>query len=460
MQINIFIPLLFLNLCTFCSSKITSTNTNEQDTYFKPLHTYQKELAKYNRLKKFNQNCTNQEPFKQKNIILLETHFQYKEYLETFFNNAINYYQNQDVVHNKKDLAEKFWQKKHINNVITFKQNYEQYQNDLKNLQSTLEQIKLPDQSNEAYNQVLQELIDEQINPLTQTYKESYEYDENSLFNFKSGNNENFKNIDFEKTIKKISLNFLKTIFCAENDAKKIDFLHQIYEISANKYKPLVNNNTPCQKNIHSLLQLIIYNNTFFSGIFDYYNDTVNKKFPQIIENEVKNNLLNDALQYYRRQIYNEVETTPQQELEKIRHNAMTIISLNVKPIVQNKFKQQYPNNLSSDDISQTITSSIFQKEFEFKDFPTIENLINTIIEHLELPVNQDNIISLIRIFHTNQNDKDMTKLQKSDKSNFTQSTSFFNNKKTPRIVLFSILTLASFWFVVTIFKKLYRFVR
>ncbi len=575
MQINIFIPLLFFNLCAFCSSKITSTNRKEQDTYFQPLQQYYTQLARYNRLKNFDKNYVNQEPVKEKNIVDLEIQFQDKEYLETFFNKTIDYYKNQDVVHNKKDLADKFWQQKHINNVIAFKQNYEK--NDLKNVQSTLEQIKLNDKSSESYNTILQKLIDEEINPLTETYKESYEYDQKLLFSFQDTNNENLEDINLEKLINHISFNFLKTISCAKNDPKKIDFLNQIYKCGANKYEPLFQNEKPLQNNIHSLLESIIHNNHLFTGLFDYYDDCANKKFPAIIENAVKDNLLNDVLQYYRKQLNFYVETTPEQELQKIQHNAMTIISLNLKPIVQKKFKQKYPNNLSSNDISETITTSIFQKEFQFKDYLTMENLINTIIDNLEFPVNQDSIVNLINIFHTNPNGQDTSfekkesiqsqslkkdaikdqiidpkdledveyrsnseeSLQKNKNNGFrlggeqqssilipkeknteifkksskaklerstsenniskkrlkTKSTpqlssntphakalvskvemkdsknsdSSINNAKkssphssfkTPRVILFTILTLASFWFVVTIFKKLYRFVR
>ena len=200
-----------------------------------------------------------------------------------------------------------------------------------------------------------------------------------------------------------IDFNFLKKISCAENDPKKIYFLYKIYTEGANKYKPLFQNEKPLQKNIHLLLKSIIHNNSHFTGVFDYYNDCVNKKFPAIIENKVKENLFNDVFQYYKKQLNFEIETEPQKELEIIEHNAMTIISLHLKPIVENKFKKQYPKNLSYESISEIITSSIFQPQFEFKDYPTIETLINNIISTLEFPVNQESIVNLITIFHNNQ---------------------------------------------------------
>lgn len=414
MKIALFI-LLFLNFSVNCASTLTIPNAKiGQNAYFEPLHAYQKEIRTYNRLKRFGQNSTDQEPVKDKTISILEKQFADKEYLADFYNKTTTFYKTNPNLENQKDLEQKFWQTKHIAKIIAFKQNYETYKNDLKQLQSTLEQIKLNDTSREAYNTILQKLIDEQINPLTETYKESYEYDQELLFNFQDTNNERLGDINLAKKITDISFNFLKTISCAENDPKKIDFLYKIYKEGTNKYKPLFQNEKPLQSNIHSLLQSIIYNNPLFTGVFDYYNDCVNKKFPQIIENAVQENLLNDVLQYYRKQLNFDVETTPEQELQKIEHNAMTIISLHLKPIVQKKFRDKYPNNLSSDEVSEIITSSIFQPQFEFKNYSEIETLINNIISSLEFPINQESIVHLIPIFHNNQNDQD-TRVEKKE---------------------------------------------
>lgn len=299
---------------------------------------------------------------------------------------------------------EAFWQPNNLRNVLNFHNYYQPIKKNLETITNNFEKLTFDDNYYSTFNVRIQESINEHINPLKKACTNALdEFYENINSNNNGINNHNKIDIDCTELCTSICKTFLKKISGATMDIMGPTFFDQIItKFQTHDNKKLyfsIDHLTPNKSTTKTFFKSIIDNNVVFAGCVDYIKSLEEQKYPDLIKFTLQAFISKEAITYYESRLTGKTELSPDDKLEQIQNEAMTKISQELRPSIQEKIRIKKPTLTPSalEDLTNYFQTRLFNN-IEYNDYPELEGFLNNAIINLQQDrsYSQEDIISLV----------------------------------------------------------------